>query len=101
MTIQELSNTKTGDIRVGDIVLEHGMRVRIDEIRTYPGRNTCPEDKTVYACVGTVLNRDEVLTNGVVPASFLRRWDGSTMVRDDEWIVQGNDFARWNLLRDV
>ena len=37
MTTTILSNVKTGEIRIGDIVLTHGMRVRIDEIRTYPG----------------------------------------------------------------
>ena len=65
------------------------MRVRIDEIKTHPGRYTCPENKTVHACVGTALNKVEVLARGVVPASFLRRWVGTEIVRDDEWIVQG------------
>jgi hypothetical protein len=61
----------TGEIRVGDVVLTHGMRVRIDEIRTYEDHGA------VYACLGTVLNLDEVRAAGVVPPELLRAGSAS------------------------
>lgn len=95
----ETRTVKSSEIQVGDVVREHGMRVRIDEIHTYPsGRESYP---TVYACQGTVLNLDEVREAGIVPMSFLctdYRWvagEGHVPARRDHWNVQGNDLARW------
>ena len=84
----------TGEIKVGDVVLTHGMRVRIDEIRTYEDRGT------VYACFGTVLNLDEVRAAHFIPPSFLFNAardisKDAPGAREDVWNVQGNDLAWW------
>jgi hypothetical protein len=98
VTDQEPTRTvKTGEIKVGDVVREHGMRVRIDSIKTYEDRGLA-----ACACRGTVLNLDEVLADKIVPASFLRterREDGKGWVTDrrDAWTVQGNDLASWRV----
>ena len=101
MSTTILSNVETGEVRVGDVVLEHGMRVRIDEIRTYPGG----EHGTVYACLGTVLNLDEVREAGIVPPSFLynearHSSKDAPGTREDYWVVQGNNLARWTVERN-
>lgn len=105
MTTTILSNVKTGEIRIGDIVLTHGMRVRIDEIRTYPGDAGQPETETVYACLGALLNLDEVREAGIVPRSFLynearHSSKDAPGAREDYWNVQGNNLARWTVERD-
>ncbi|MGW1275572.1 hypothetical protein ACWD4V_01255 [Streptomyces tsukubensis] len=74
----------------GDIVRTHGMRVRLDRCTTRDDSG-----RTVYAWSGTVLNLDEVRADRHVPMSFLRTYKGNTVVRDDEWTVQGNTFANW------
>jgi hypothetical protein len=89
----------TGEIRVGDVVLTHGMRVRIDEIHTYEDHGA------VYACLGTVLNLDEVRAAGVVPPSFLYKEARHSSkdapgAREDHWNVQGNNLARWTVERN-
>ena len=90
---------KTSELREGDIVLEHGMRVRLDSgVRT-------PESEhgTVYSRPGTVLNLDEVREAKIIPPSFLgdgEKWvegRGWTTDRDDSWTVQGNDLAHWTV----
>jgi hypothetical protein len=58
---------KTSEIKTGDVVCEHGMRVRIDQTRN------CGDDRghgPVYAHLGTVLNPKEVRQAGIVPPSF-------------------------------
>jgi hypothetical protein len=98
---------RTSQIRPGDTVCEHGMRVRIDQTRTYPceghghngGTPYSAETCTVYAHLGTVTNVAEVRQAGIVPPSFL--WDeerftrGPGHGREDAWVVQGNDLATW------
>src|SRR5258708_32722228 len=104
--MMETRTVKTSGIQVGDVVRAHGMRVRIDSIRVYadnqPERQRVKPDMPVYACLGTVINLDEVLAAGIVPPSFLTRdeWverKGWTITRRDAWTVQGNDLARWNV----
>src|SRR5258708_26678868 len=77
----------TGQLRVGDVVLNYGMRVRIDAINPYPGQYG-----PAWSCPGTVLNVAEVLAAEVVPASFMTR-EG----RRDYCAVQGNYRARWTV----
>lgn len=84
----------------GDIVLTHGMRVRLDE----GGPATSHIHDGVTAWRGTVLNMDEVKAAGIVPMSFLRSLDthyvpgvGHVADRTDEWRVQGNDLASWTV----
>lgn len=86
----------SGELAQGDIVITHGMRVRLDE-----GGSHQRGERTVSAWVGTVLNLDEVREAGHVPMSFLRtqKWapseGGWVTDREDVWHVQGNEFANW------
>ncbi len=82
---------KTSQLRVGDIVGEHGMRVRIEAVNEYPGTNS---DLPVYSCPGTVLNVAEVREAGIVPMYFLRCdvHPGGAC-----WHIQGNDLATWTV----
>ena len=89
----------TSQIRVGDVVLAYGMRVRIDEVREY---DSSAINGPAWHCPGTVLNLDEVLAAECVPPAFLRteRWeDGQGWVtgRRDYWVIQGNRLARWRV----
>lgn len=98
----------TSQIRAGDVVLEHGMRVRIDFIREYEGGldGSGVPGMTVYGCHGTVLNLAEVRAARIVPMSFLTtdKWvegQGWTTDRRDAWTVQGNDLATWTVDKGV
>jgi hypothetical protein len=93
----------TSQIRVGDLVLNYGMRIRIDEIQVH-------EDETsyggkVYRCLGTVLNVEEAIEKYDIPRSFMFneiRHVYCTLhpgAREDFWNVQGNDLATWTVLR--
>jgi hypothetical protein len=97
---QQTGTVKTSEIHVGDIVREHGMRVRIDSIKYHAAQ--APRLLPVCACRGTVLNLDEVLDAKIVPASFLttEKWvegEGWVTDRRDAWTVQGNDLATWSV----
>lgn len=88
-------NLNTHELRVGDIVHEYGMRIRLDNPPTITKR-----ERTVYAWVGDILNLDEVIAAGVVPKAFLgdSEWvDGEGWVwkQHNRWTVQGNDLATW------
>lgn len=85
----------TSQLAVGDIVLSHGMRVRLDERNVYG--EAYGNLEPVYAFVGTVLNMDEVRADRLVPLSFLRH--SARPGRDDVWIVQGNELAIWIIER--
>ncbi|MGH3402851.1 MAG: hypothetical protein ACRDRJ_10180 [Streptosporangiaceae bacterium] len=97
---QQTRTIKSSEIRVGDVVRTHGMRVRIDRVREFePVDGRGDKGMPGYACAGTVLNLAEVLANDWVPASFLqtRKGDGYAEDRDDLWVVQGNDLASWQV----
>ena len=105
-------SVRTGQIRVGDVVLTHGMRVRIDRIRPYhPGGQGCMTGMArescslAWACLGTVTNLADVLAEGFVPRSFLydseRDSRGPGHGREDFWNVQGNNLATWLVVRDA
>src|SRR4051812_16580896 len=84
---------RSSELRQGDIVHEHGMRILLDRpILTAPGNGY----GTCYYSLGLVLNRDEVPAD-VVPLSFTH-YDDETEPR---WGVQGNDNARWCIDRGV
>ncbi|WP_370418933.1 hypothetical protein AB8O64_10785 [Streptomyces sp. QH1-20] len=74
----------------GDIVLTHGMRVRLDTRTTRKDSGY-----TVYTWSGTVMNLDEVREEGHVPMPWLRTWKGGLVDREDAWTIQGNRFANW------
>ena len=92
---------RTGQLRVGDVVLTHGMRVRIDAVNQYGGGHG---GAPAWSCPGTVLSLAEVLAAKIIPAHFLttEKWeDGRGWVtdRNDHWTIQGNDLARWAVER--
>lgn len=90
-------HVKSSELRIGDIVREHGMRVHIDTVKKVddPGGYG-----PICCCSSTVLNLAEVHAARFIPPSFLRTWryeDGQGWVidREDQWTVQGNDLASW------
>ncbi|WP_031102417.1 hypothetical protein [Streptomyces sp. NRRL S-146] len=94
-TASNVTVKDSSQLAKGDIVLTHGMRVRLDF-----GASHKRSDCTVYAWTGTVLNRDKVREEGHVPMSFLRTWRwqpgmGCVTDRKDVWVVQGNELAEW------
>lgn len=93
------TTVRTGELMPGDVVVEHGMRVRIDEVREYRPDGASSEQRA-WSCPGTVLNVDDVTAQHVIPASFLeiygyREGEGWVVERRDAWTVQGNALAVW------
>lgn len=91
---------KSSELKPGDIVVNYGMRIRIDAVRevedesSYGGR--------YYSCPGTVLNLADVAEMEIVPLGWLRTQkfvEGTGWVTDrtDYWTVQGNDLATWGV----
>ncbi|MGW2657044.1 hypothetical protein ACWC1D_25730, partial [Streptomyces sp. NPDC001478] len=79
-----------GELRVRDVVRMHGMRIRLDE----PNPPYLTDDGAVHSWNGTVLNLEDVHAAGRIPRAHLRRWSGSTLLREDAWTVQGADAVR-------
>ncbi len=91
---------KSSELRQGDIVLQFGMRLLIDqEIKDYSGAYG-----QVYHTSAKVLNPEEVKEEAYVPWSWLfpdvfkggwrKDYDA-----DPRWDVQGNDNAFWHVER--
>lgn len=90
----ETQTVNTGELRPGDVVLTHGMRVRIDDVREYA---TGPGERA-WTCQGTVLNVADVIAQRIIPPSFLETYgysDEFHVIRRDAWTVQGNTRAHW------
>jgi hypothetical protein len=91
----------TTQLRTGDIVLTHGMRVLLGEEMV----RRQVHDRTIVSFDGTVLNLEEVLAEGLVTAGLLRtkRWDDKihrwVVDREDQWPIQGNQFVTWTVER--
>lgn len=107
-------HVNTSQLRKGDIVHCHGLDCLIDQdIKTYPGQG----GKVVFNTSAKVINLDEckkngtlywkdgeVFHDGVIPLSWLypdvfrggwaKDWDA-----DPRWVIQGNDFAMWQITR--
>ena len=121
--LTELTVT-TPEIREGDIVLNHGMRILIDgpanvfhggclrhALPLHGARDAQPEMVEGAECLlgyawpGTVLNVDEVREAHIIPMSFLydnaRYTYGPGHGREDFWNTQGNARARWRVLRSA
>ncbi|GAA4626929.1 hypothetical protein GCM10023196_037170 [Actinoallomurus vinaceus] len=98
----ELDSVPTSQLQAGDIVLEHGMRVRLGGEPTV--RKT--PDLTVYCWRGTVENVEEVLAAGVIREADLSEnvWvEGAGWERKltGRWWIQGNDRVGWSVLREL
>lgn len=107
----------TSELLPNDVVVTHGMACLIDgEIKSSPNYNA--EGLTVYSTSARVINLAECKSNGVVsywengkfydgliPLSWLypdvfrggwtKDWDA-----DPRWVIQGNELARWSVIRD-
>lgn len=93
----------TPELRRGDIVCEHGMRVLIDGdpqlSKSHPGNST-------FYHRGLILNPDEVREAGFVPWGWLfdnsYDYENRCWVKTGEprWTIQGNELARWAVERD-
>lgn len=82
MGTTETARFTTMELREGDIVRHHGMRLQLE------GRREVERPAGVAAVVftGRILNLAEVHEAGVVPRSW---------IADGTWAVQGNDLAIW------
>lgn len=111
MTATRLT-VSTPDLRLGDVVLCHGMRVLLDtEPHVWSGTYAAGTGarmiplgvvaRPVYSWPGRVLNVDEVREARIVPMSFLHDDAPQSPFygRRDIWTVQGNEWARWTVER--
>jgi hypothetical protein len=89
---------KTSQLRIGDVVLAHGLRLLIDRPLLQSTAHPVSTGPTLYT-QALVLNRDDV-PNSVVPISWTREWNRSGPDNDEHrWTVQGNDLAQWMIER--
>jgi hypothetical protein len=80
----------TSQLRPGDVVLCHGMRLLIDgDPKTYPG----DRGNTVYVWPTRVTNMDGVRMNDSFIRYHVTHGTGSKDV--PRWPIQGNDLAHW------
>ena len=77
----------TFELRSGEVVVRHGMRLLLGERKQYEG----VMGGQVVRFDATILNVDEVNADGVVPFG----WRCETRKDGDEWAVQGNELANW------
>ncbi|GAA2609813.1 hypothetical protein SMC26_39595 [Actinomadura fulvescens] len=89
----------TTELREGDVVVDHGMRVRLDRPVFIPS-----DKPDVRAWVGFVENLPEVIAEEYVPRSFLTRSEndpetGGMREVFGRWNVQGNELATWHVER--
>jgi hypothetical protein len=97
---EQTRTVKTSELKVGDIVRNYGMRIRINAITEHKDEKS--HGGVFWSSDGQVLNLDEVREAGIVPMSWLRTErfvDGEGWVTDrvDFWNVQGNDLATWQV----
>lgn len=101
-----LLRLNTTELRRGDVVHTHGMRLLDADPVIWPKSDCRGAMWDVYAWHGTVLNKNEVTTGSPphIPPSFLRteKYDpvhGWITDRDDHWSIQGNELAHWEVER--
>lgn len=84
-----LISKTTAELRLGDIVLRHGLRVLLDtEPDVY-------EDRTVWAYPGTILNPEAIAANHIPRSFTVSPYIGAPNVRHNCWLIQGNRLATW------
>jgi hypothetical protein len=93
----------TSELRVGDVVVEHGMRCLIDrEIQVSKSHPVASDGSVCRYTQALVLNRDDEATRAV-PVSWTADWkrDGKYEARphdgEHRWTIQGNDLVRWHV----
>jgi hypothetical protein len=89
----------THDLRPGDVVLTHGMRVEIPADGMTVA-NTGPDNyaPTLWAS-GRVLNPDDVARDRIVPVAWLYDDHRGGQRSEPRWTIQGNGLARWYVER--
>lgn len=87
---------KASDLKTGDIVLTHGLRVRLNEVKQAPAHDQQEDliaeglSPMVTWSVGTVLNAEEAVKDGF-PNGYL----GTAADGTRTWQVQSNDRCPW------
>jgi hypothetical protein len=93
----------TSQIKVGDLVLNYGMKIRIGEIQVH--EDSTSHGGKVYCCLGSVLNVEDAVKVYDIPRSFMfdneRFVHGPGHGRENFWNVQGNDLAMHTVVRAV
>ena len=80
----------TSELKDNDVVVTHGMRVRLVKVVKVEGHPA----GDVWASVGEVLTPlEEVRAAGIVPVS----WLDSDRFAFPEWTIQGTDSIRWRV----
>lgn len=90
----------TTQLRCGDVVLNHGMRIELDQPPAVYDNN--PSGRRTFAFSGKVLNPGDVREDGLLWSFLhtdewddkLRRW---VTVYTGRFTIQGNDLARWTV----
>jgi len=92
---------KTSELRQGDIVVSHGLRLLIDqEILVSKSHPVASDGSQCRYTKALVLNRDDVPSE-VVPVSWTADWDRTQSWEarphngEHRWSIQGNDLAYW------
>jgi len=100
MTMARLEIKTTPELKQGDIVWDHGMKMLIDQpmrrSKSHPGNNT-------FYTQALVLNRDEV-PDSVVNIGWTADWDRTQRTDaprphngEHRWTIQGNELSRWSV----
>ena len=99
----------TLDLRIGDVVMNHGMRIKLDRHpRIWFSERRRGGAEEVRTFPGLVLNPDEAITKHAIPRGWIYdsrgTWDYETSTWLPEirprWTVQGNRLATWYVDRE-
>lgn len=103
MTEVKVTTKVTSELRVGDIVLLHGMMLRISNPTSFPAGHVAQAmtgEALGWNFEGLVLNPDDVTDTFIRTHMF---WHGASSEKSTvaKWAVQGNDLVRWEVLEGV
>ena len=95
---------RISELRVGDIVLDHGMRLLVDRpVEISKSHPVASDGSFCRYTQALVLNRDDPAT-AAVPRSWTADWkrNGEQTPHDGEhrWTIQSNDRMTWRVERD-
>lgn len=99
--MSSFETVNTSQLRTGDVVHTHGMRLLVDrEVESYLDGHV--PVKTVYRTSAKVTNATELddpfIVHHMMAETYdhaSRRWTRSADLNDARWTIQGNDFATW------
>lgn len=92
------THTNTHGLQVGDVVLDHGMRLLIDQPLVQS--KVHPVTERGGACLWTnalVLNPAEVEAAGIVPSAWIWTDRNGQRMSEPRWTIQGNGLAGWTV----